>query len=109
MNKVDAIMILSEAMEELEHVQICTAEVMDKLEKVYDWLHEVTDTNFQPTMQLISQEMERIRANQNRIDRKNLNVDFNEGIILRLQHIKEQRAEQEKRDKIKKMFDSLPF
>ena len=105
MNKVDAIMILSEAMDELEHVQICTIEVMDKLEKVYDWLHEVTETNFQPTMQLISQEMERIRANQNRIDRKNLNVDFNEGITLRLKHIKEQREAEER----KKAFDELIF
>ena len=105
MNKIDAIMMLSEAMDELEHVQICTIEVMDKLEKVYDWLHEVTETNFQPTMQLISQEMERIRANQNRIDRKNLNVDFNEGITLRLQHIKEQRAAEER----KKAFDELIF
>ena len=60
-------------------------------------------------LELISQEMERIRMNQRRIDRKYLNLDFTKEVESRVKRMKEQREEQKKKDEIQKMFDNLPF
>lgn len=109
MNKIDAIMLLSDAMQELEHVQICNSEIMEKFEKVYDWLHEVTDTDLQPTLQLISDEMERIEMNQRRIDRKYLDLNFGKEVLLRTKRMQEQREEQKKRNQIQQELNDLPF